>query len=182
MGLLQGLTALLSEFHPVTFFMDAIGSISEFLFGVNLVDAGKNVLRGLWDGMKGIWDDIVGWFKKKLDSFTSLLPDFIKEKMGLGGGNSAETRAESDGVTGSENDSAAPAQAYPKTARPVTGAASVMSKTGPGGLSGGKAPETKVKTEVVIKAENLPPGMEVTAPKQQADKTSINCGYAMQGH
>lgn len=49
-----------------------------------------------------------------------------------------------------------------------------------GGFAGAGAEQT-VRTEVIIKAENLPQGMSVDAPSSQDDKVSVKRGYAMPG-
>ncbi|GIH25137.1 hypothetical protein Aph01nite_34470 [Acrocarpospora phusangensis] len=55
--------------------LTAIGDL-----GALLVDTGKNLVTGLWNGILGAWD----WFKTKIgEFFGALLPDWAKDLLGI---------------------------------------------------------------------------------------------------
>ncbi len=163
-GFLQGMMELFLAFSPLTWITDAMNAMTEYLFGFSLKDAGANMVNSLWDGLKGKWDSVVSWLKDAWAKLTGWLPDSIKSRLGLD--ISTQT-------AGGARD------AVPVPQGPPTGAAGIMA--GGAAASPGRLPEQKVRTEVVITGENLPPGISVTAPKSQADNTRLDCGYMMAG-
>lgn len=69
------------EFLPklLTGIGDIITSILDAFDGDMLVDVGKNIIEGLWDGIKSLKD----WLKKKLESAADWLPEWVKKKLGI---------------------------------------------------------------------------------------------------
>lgn len=182
-GVIQGIATLLSEFSPVTLIAEGINAISEFLFGVNLFDAGARLVNSIWDGIKSVWDSLKAWVYEAWEDLTGWLPDTVKEWMGIGTQNSpsASSGTASPASTGA---AAAMASSHAPANYSYTGAAEVISKAGQAAHAGslaGVGAEQTVRTEVIIKAENLPRGMSVEAPSRQADRTNIKLGYAMAG-
>jgi len=51
-GIIQGLLSLAMEFNPVVLFQEAIGALTDYLFGVNLFEAGSNMVYGLMNGLE----------------------------------------------------------------------------------------------------------------------------------
>lgn len=54
---------------------DAIKSLwkkaEDFLRSINLVEIGKNIVSGLWDGIKSMWGNMVNWVGEKANGFVS---------------------------------------------------------------------------------------------------------------
>lgn len=54
---------------------DAIKSLwkkaEDFLKSINLVEIGKNIVSGLWDGIKSMWGNMVNWVGEKANGFVS---------------------------------------------------------------------------------------------------------------
>lgn len=54
---------------------DAIKSLwkkaEDFLRSINLVEIGKNIVSGLWDGIKSMWGNMVNWVGEKANGFIS---------------------------------------------------------------------------------------------------------------
>lgn len=159
-GFLQGMLAIFKEFNPALWIADALDALGKKLFGFSLLDAGKRIVGSLLDGLKAAWQSVINWLHEAWNSLTGWLPDVVREKIGI--------------------TASAPRPVAPSG--PPTGAAAVMAGGAASGLfGGGRLPEQNVRTEVVITGENLPPGISVSAPKSQADKTRLNCGYMMAG-
>lgn len=172
-------------FAPLDWIADAMNSLTQYLFGFDLSEAGTKIVAGITGGMKGAWDGLVGWFKGAWDKLTGWLPDIIKTKLGIsasgpdsGGGSSAgaSTTAAVPALAGSGATGAESVLALGR----ATGAGAVMA-SGAAAAPGRTKTETKVVTEVLIKGENLPAGMAVSTPKSGADKTRIDCGYMLPG-
>lgn len=47
--------------------------------GGKLFDAGKDIMQGLWDGLKSLWQKVIDWIEDKID----LIPKRIRELMGI---------------------------------------------------------------------------------------------------
>jgi hypothetical protein len=142
-------------------FTEGLDALKNTLLGFSLADAGLQVVDSLLGGLKAAWSNVVKWFSEAWDSLTGWLPDSVKGRLGIkvdqpmpGGGGSVPSG-------------------------PPTGAAAVMA--GGAAAAPGRLPEQKVTTEVIITGENLPPGISVSAPRSQANKTRIDCGYMMAG-
>ena len=43
----------------------------DFLKSINLVEIGKNIVSGLWDGIKSMWGNMVNWVGEKANGFVS---------------------------------------------------------------------------------------------------------------
>jgi len=181
-GFLQGMLEIFKAFNPATWIMDALDSLTQKLFGFSLKEAGANMVNSLWDGLKSVWDSVVSWLHKAWETLTGWLPDTIKKRMGIQVTAQATGQAQATGAPTGAGDAPRMATAHvPFQAQGApTGAAAVMAG-GAAAAPGRKKEETKVRTEVVITGENLPPGITVSAPKSQADKTRLDCGYMMAG-
>lgn len=132
-----------------------------------LFQIGAWLVKAWWDGMVSNWSAVVSWLQGAVSSLLDLVPDGLKARLGL------DVSAKAAPPTGQSTG----AGAVPPTGQP-TGAGAVLD--GGAAKPGGQA-EQKVTTEVVIKGENLPPGMTVAAPASQADRTNIDLGYSMAG-
>lgn len=159
-GFLQGMLAIFKEFKPALWIAEALDALGKKIFGFSLIDAGKAIVNSLLEGLKAAWQTVVDWLYDAWDSLTGWLPDSVRGKLGIDVDRPKPT-----------------APAAPSG--PPTGAAGVMA--GGAAAAPGRLPDQKLTTEVVITGENLPPGISVSAPKSQADKTRLNCGYMMAG-
>ena len=67
----QGFIKVIKNFWE--FIKAAIGSAFNFIkdvfvnLGKIFFDAGKNILKNLWEGLKSLWSDLKNWFKEKID-------------------------------------------------------------------------------------------------------------------
>jgi hypothetical protein len=185
---IAGIARALLDFNPIILLARAFDALFEWLFGFSLLDAGKNIINSLWDGLKSIWENIKKWFKDAIDSLTSWMPERLKSWLGLEvkgqpgepgqpGGNGQT------GVPGQPGQSGQPAQNfypmdgygfYPAPSGPPAGAAPAMNQAA---QNRSQAQDVDVTTRVVIEGKNLPQGMEVSAPRSQADRTDLNLGY-----
>jgi TP901 family phage tail tape measure protein len=57
------------------------------IFGVqSLFDAGRNLITGLWNGMKSVMNEVVGWLADKIAGLTDFMPDWVKDALGIEAG------------------------------------------------------------------------------------------------
>ncbi len=67
----QGFIKVIKNFWE--FIKAAIGAAFNFIkdvfvnLGKIFFDAGKNILKNLWEGLKSLWSDLKNWFKEKID-------------------------------------------------------------------------------------------------------------------
>ena len=67
----QGFIKVIKSFWE--FIKAAIGTAFNFIkdvfvnLGKIFFDAGKNILKNLWEGLKSLWNDLKNWFKEKID-------------------------------------------------------------------------------------------------------------------
>lgn len=67
----QGFIKVIKNFWE--FIKAAIGTAFNFIkdifvnLGKIFFDAGKNILKNLWEGLKSLWSDLKNWFKEKID-------------------------------------------------------------------------------------------------------------------
>lgn len=67
----QGFIKVIKNFWE--FIKAAIGTAFNFIkdvfvnLGKIFFDAGKNILKNLWEGLKSLWNDLKNWFKEKID-------------------------------------------------------------------------------------------------------------------
>lgn len=55
-GVWEVIVSLFKTFNPMALLARGINALIDYLFGINLFDAGANILDGLWDGMKSAWN------------------------------------------------------------------------------------------------------------------------------
>jgi len=71
------------------FFAGLWSWISETWRSIDLAEAGRALMLSLWDGLKSVWAGIKDWFKGQIDFLFSWLPDWVKERLGIGSGGVA---------------------------------------------------------------------------------------------
>ncbi len=74
---------LFKNFSPLVWIAKKINALIEWLFGVNLMDAGAHLIGSLWDGIKSKWQALSEWFSGMISTLTSWLPSWGKEKLGF---------------------------------------------------------------------------------------------------
>lgn len=62
-GFVQGVIEVFKTFHPLAWVAKGMNALIEYLFGINLGDAGMNIITSLWDGMKSRATQMIDWFK-----------------------------------------------------------------------------------------------------------------------
>ncbi|WP_208442284.1 phage tail protein, partial [Bartonella raoultii] len=77
------LFTLFKKFSPLYWIAKKINELIKWLFGVDLMAAGTNLINGLWEGIKNKWNDLYNWLGKHMDGLTSWMPNWMKEKLGF---------------------------------------------------------------------------------------------------
>ncbi|WP_273760710.1 phage tail protein [Bartonella sp. ML70XJBT.G] len=79
----NNLFTLFKNFSPLSWIATKINALIEWLFGVNLMDAGAHLIGGLWDGIKSKWNALSDWFSNQINKLTSWMPNWMREKSGF---------------------------------------------------------------------------------------------------
>ncbi|WP_019220265.1 tail protein [Bartonella florencae] len=79
----NNLFTLFKNFSPLSWIAKKINALIEWLFGVNLMDAGAHLIGGLWDGIKSKWNALSDWFSGMINTLTSWMPNWMREKLGF---------------------------------------------------------------------------------------------------
>ncbi|CAK00784.1 tail protein [Bartonella tribocorum] len=79
----NNLLALFKNFSPLSWISKKINELIEWLFGVDLMEAGSNLINGLWDGIKSKWNALSDWLSGMMSKLTSWMPNWMKEKLGF---------------------------------------------------------------------------------------------------
>lgn len=79
----NNLFTLFKKFSPLSWIAQKINALIEWLFGVNLMDAGAHLIGGLWDGIKSKWNALFDWFSNQINKLTSWMPNWMREKLGF---------------------------------------------------------------------------------------------------
>ncbi|WP_332060844.1 phage tail protein [Bartonella sp. CB74] len=79
----DNLFTFFKDFSPLYWIATKINSLIDWLFGVNLMDAGANLISGLWEGMKSAWQTMYNWLSGAIKKLTSWMPSWMKEKLGF---------------------------------------------------------------------------------------------------
>ncbi|USP02188.1 phage tail tape measure protein [Bartonella taylorii] len=74
------LFTLFKNFSPLSWIEKKINALIDWLFGVNLMDAGANLIGSLWDGIKSQWNALSDWFGNQINKLTSWIPGWGGEK------------------------------------------------------------------------------------------------------
>lgn len=88
-GLLNGVIYALNLFNPVMIISKAVNALVNYLFGIDLFAIGQDWMAGLWEGLKAVWSNISAWLSEAVKGLVDFLPDWIKDKIGLGSGESS---------------------------------------------------------------------------------------------
>ncbi|WP_375706124.1 phage tail protein [Bartonella sp. AA2SXKL] len=79
----NNLLTFFKNFSPLTWISKKINELIEWLFGVDLMEVGSNLINGLWEGIKSKWDDLYNGFGNMMKKLTSWMPNWVKEKLGF---------------------------------------------------------------------------------------------------
>ncbi|WP_409361564.1 phage tail tape measure protein [Bartonella heixiaziensis] len=74
------LLTLFKNFSPFSWIAKKINALIEWLFGVDLMGAGSNLIGSLWDGIKSQWNALSDWFGNKINQLTSWIPGWGGKK------------------------------------------------------------------------------------------------------
>ncbi|VEJ44906.1 phage tail protein [Bartonella vinsonii] len=77
------LFTLFKNFSPLAWIAKKINALIEWLFGVDLMEAGANLIGSLWDGIKSQWNALSEWFSGMISKLTSWMPNWMKKKLGF---------------------------------------------------------------------------------------------------
>ncbi|MDD9331016.1 MAG: phage tail protein, partial [Bartonella sp.] len=77
------LFTLFKKFSPLSWIAKGINELIKWLFGVNLMEAGANLINGLWEGIKSQWNALSEWFSGMISKLTSWMPNWMKKKLGF---------------------------------------------------------------------------------------------------
>lgn len=84
-GFLQGVVALLEAFNPATLMAKGVNALIAYLFGIDLAAIGSQWIGGLSEGMASAWSSLTAWLGEAVTSLLSWMPDWVKERLGVGG-------------------------------------------------------------------------------------------------
>ncbi|WP_407965879.1 phage tail tape measure protein [Bartonella sp. C271] len=77
------LFTLFKNFSPLTWIAKEINELIKWLLGVDLMEAGANLINGLLEGIKRKWNDLYNEFGNMMNGLTSWMPNWMKEKLGF---------------------------------------------------------------------------------------------------
>lgn len=83
-GFVNGIMTALAEFNPLTILMETINGLISWLFGVDLFSIGSEWFGKLGDGIMQAVAGIGEKLRAGLDSVLSVLPDELRDMVGLG--------------------------------------------------------------------------------------------------
>ncbi|WP_375670493.1 phage tail tape measure protein, partial [Bartonella sp. PS7NMGDW] len=79
----NNLLTLFKNFSPLSWISKKINELIEWLFGVDLMEVGTNLINGLWEGIKSQWNALSDWLSGMMSKLTSWMPNWMKEKLGF---------------------------------------------------------------------------------------------------
>ncbi|WP_375706402.1 phage tail tape measure protein [Bartonella sp. AA6HLJMS] len=79
----NNLLTLFKNFSPLSWISKKINALIEWLFGINLMEVGTNLIGSLWDGIKSQWNALSDWLSGMISKLTSWMPNWMKEKLGF---------------------------------------------------------------------------------------------------
>ncbi len=79
----NNLLTLFKNFSPLSWISKKINELIEWLFGIDLMEVGSNLINGLWDGIKSKWNALSDWLSGMISKLTSWMPNWMKEKLGF---------------------------------------------------------------------------------------------------
>ncbi|WP_039760486.1 phage tail tape measure protein [Bartonella queenslandensis] len=79
----NNLLTFFKNFSPLSWIATKINELIEWLFGVDLMEVGSNLINGLWEGIKNKWNALSEWFSGMMSQLTSWMPNWMKEKLGF---------------------------------------------------------------------------------------------------
>lgn len=81
---IQAITTLLMAFNPVSLIIRGINSLVNFLFGIDLLAAGRAMIGGFADGIAERWHSLVQWLSSRISALVDFMPDWVKDRLGIG--------------------------------------------------------------------------------------------------
>ncbi|EJF79663.1 phage tail tape measure protein [Bartonella doshiae] len=82
-NIFNNLFTLFKNFSPLYWMAKGINELIKWLLGVDLMEAGANLIGSLWDGIKSQWNALSDWFSNQINQLTSWMPNWMKEKLGF---------------------------------------------------------------------------------------------------
>ncbi|WP_375677051.1 phage tail protein [Bartonella sp. AP88XZML] len=82
-NIFNNLFTLFKNFSPLYWIAKGINELIKWLLGVDLMEAGANLIGSLWEGIKSQWDDLYNGFSNMMNKLTSWMPNWVKEKLGF---------------------------------------------------------------------------------------------------
>ncbi|WP_375628609.1 phage tail tape measure protein [Bartonella sp. TT67HLJMS] len=79
----NNLLTLFKNFSPLSWISKKINALIEWLFSIDLMEAGSNLIGSLWDGIKSQWNALSDWFGGMISKLTSWMPNWMKKKLGF---------------------------------------------------------------------------------------------------
>ncbi|WP_156851672.1 phage tail tape measure protein, partial [Bartonella refiksaydamii] len=79
-NIFSNLFTLFKNFSPLSWIAKKINALIDWLFGVNLMEAGANLINGLWEGIKSQWQALSEWFSGMISTLTSWIPGWGGKK------------------------------------------------------------------------------------------------------
>ncbi len=79
-NIFSNLFSLFKKFSPLSWIAKGINALIKWLLGVDLMEAGSNLINGLWEGIKSKWGDLYNGFGNMMNKLTSWIPGFGGKK------------------------------------------------------------------------------------------------------
>jgi len=79
------ITKDLLSFSPAALLLQGIDAVFEMFGARPLTEVGGEWIGGLWSGISERWDQLTGWLATKMEDLAGWMPDWAKDKLGLGG-------------------------------------------------------------------------------------------------
>lgn len=148
-----------------TTFSDGVDKAADFVMGLPdkikgfftgakdwLVSAGKDVLDGLWNGLKGKWEDVKGWFDNVTDKIPDLKGPAAKDKKLLRGAGSLVMGGFLDGL---EAGADAPLKFLSGYSDRVTDAFTATNRDARGVFDAHVSAENRVRFDIHLTADSV---------------------------
>ena len=176
----DGLVAIVTSFHPVALVAKGVAALAEYLFGVDLAEAGGRMIASLWRGVREAWGALAGWVSDQAGRLFGWIP-------GMAGGIAAAlppTTAPSSPGPPRPRDAAgrepapAPMPAAPGRPWPVSAA----SRPAQPAEANRPAAGPELQGEIRVIFENLPPNARVVTRERGGGLgLDVYAGPAMSG-
>jgi hypothetical protein len=94
----DGILAILIDFNPVRLIAKGMNELFAYFTGIDLFEHGSRMIASLGEGFGSMFPRLSAWFGEQIDSLTGWMPNWVKEKLGLGSARAALAGASGQGA------------------------------------------------------------------------------------